>query len=220
MASISIDKLVETVPVLSRFDADFLKRIAQKTSLLTLLKGDSLFREGDTCNHYIFIVAGKLRIQKVTEDGHEIVLYRLGKGQECNLTNTCLLGGQQYAAEAIADIETEVMQLPKLAFHQALEEIPDFREDIFKNIRQGMNNLLNLVQEVAFDNMDHRLATALLEHGGDNIEVKITHQSLASELGTAREVVSRLLKEFERHGWVELYRGKIKIVDHNQLAKL
>lgn len=220
MPSITVNKLVETVSVLNRFDNQFLERIAQKTTALTLKKGNSLFREGDTCNHYIFIVSGRLRIQKVTEGGHEIVLYRLGKGQECNLTNTCLLGGQQYAAEAIADEETEVLQLPKLAFHQALEEIPDFREDIFQSIRHGMNNLLNLVQEVAFDNMDHRLATALLEHGGDKVEVKITHQALASELGTAREVVSRLLKEFERHGWVELFRGKIKIIDHNQLSKL
>jgi len=220
MSCITVDKLIVTVPALSRLDTCRLERIAQSTQVLKLSKGDVLFREGDSCNHYFFIIDGKLRIQKVTSGGKELILYRLGKGQQCNLTNTCLLGGTQYDAEAIAETRSEILKLPRQAFHQVLEDVPEFREIIFMNIRKGMNNLMNMVQEVAFDNMDRRLAVALLKHAGKKAEIKITHQALASELGTAREVVSRLLKEFERHSWVKLHRGTINILDHDQLSKL
>jgi len=220
ISCITVDKLIATVPALSGLDAGRLEQIAQSTQVIKLSKEDALFREGDCCNYYYFIIEGSLRIQKLTSGGNELILYRLGKGQQCNLTNTCLLGGNQYDAEAIAETEAEMLKLPRLAFHQVLEDVPEFREVIFKNIRQGMNNLMNMVQEVTFDNMERRLAVALLKHAGNTTKVKITHQSLASELGTAREVVSRLLKEFERHGWVKLYRGAIDILDHEQLSKL
>lgn len=220
MACITIDTLIETLPALNGLDHEDLKKIAQKTSVITLSQGKSLFREGDTCKNYYFVISGTLRIQKVTPSGNELILYRLKKGEECNLTNTCLLGGEHYDADAVAEFESMVAQLPKAEFDQALAKIPEFRETIFQNIRQGMNSLLNLVQEVAFDNMDHRLAVVLLKHGSDLRIINTTHQALASELGTAREVVSRLLKEFERHGWVKLSRGKIEITDHGQLAKV
>ncbi len=220
MACITIDTLIETLPALKGLDTEQLKSIAQQTTVLTLLQGKSLFREGDSCKNYYFVITGMLRIQKVTPSGNELILYRLKKGQECNLTNTCLLGGEHYNAEAVAEVPSMVAQLPKAEFDQALAKIPEFRETIFQNIRHGMNSLLNLVQEVAFDNMDHRLAVVLLKHGSESPIIKTTHQALASELGTAREVVSRLLKEFERHGWVKLSRGKIEVIDPQQLANV
>jgi len=220
MYCIMVDQLVVTVPVLSGLDSCRLEQIAKSTQVINLSIGDTLFREGDCCNYYYFIIEGTLRIQKLTSEGNELILYRLGKGQQCNLTNTCLLGGNQYDAEAIAETQAEVLKLPRLAFHQVLEDVPEFREIIFDNIRQGMNNLMNMVEEVTFDNMERRLAVALMKHAGDTTRIKITHQSLASELGTAREVVSRLLKEFERHGWVKLYRGAIDILDQKRLSRL
>ena len=217
MAAVAIDIAAHLMEC--GFDGGLARELARHARIVRLPKGEMVFHEGDVCDSFLLVVSGCLKVQKIASDGREIVLYRVEKGEECTLTSACLLGGHNHAAEAVAETESEVLLLPRISFFQLLEHQPQFRSIIFKNIEHGMSGLLDLVQEVAFDQMDHRLAAALLKQSHDAI-VKTTHHELASDLGTAREVISRLLKEFEHHGWVKLNRGSIEIVDKEALTEL
>ncbi len=220
MHRITAEKLLEIMPSLKRLDPGLLHKTAQLSHLIKLSPGQPLFNQGELCNNYITITKGKISIQKITPDGHEIVLDTLVQGQQCNLATTCLLGGVHYPAEAIAKTDSECLLLPRQQFHEILEQAPEFRRQIFKNIEDGMHNLVNLLQEVAFGHMDRRLAKLLLQHSAEQNPINSTHQTLATELGTAREVISRLLKAFERNEWISLKRGKIIIKQPKALQKL
>ena len=183
--------------------------------------GESVFRDGEACQNYLLVLAGSIRVQKVSEGGHEIALYHVGPGQTCEVTTSCLLANKHYTAEAVAETEVDAIFISKLHFMEAVTRVTGFRNFIFSSLDKGLADLLSLLEEVAFTPMDQRLAQVLLKKllAPDN-HIKITHHELAAELGTAREVVSRLLKEFERQGWAKLHRGHIQILDINALRHL
>jgi CRP/FNR family transcriptional regulator len=212
--------LLQRFPALQHLDAPSREHLLTQASLHRHHTGERLFLEGDSCNYFILLLSGSLRIQKLTDSGHEIVLYHIKPGQSCRLTNTCLVGGQRYPAEAVAETDVELLRIPKTAFKQAFEQSTTFRSEILASIDVAISNLVRLVEEVAFGHLDQRLAQLLLERSHQNPSIRITHQQLAVELGTAREVVSRLLKEFERHGWLRLQRGSIDIIEPDKLAEL
>jgi CRP/FNR family transcriptional regulator len=155
-----------------------LQRLVAAAPLLQVPAGVSVFRAGDACERYLMVLEGSVRVQKLAENGREIVLYRVAAGETCVLTTSCLLAGERMA------------------------------------------ELMTLVEAIAFGRMDSRLAQRLLALGRSAARVTITHQQLAAELGSAREVISRLLKEFERHGVIALERGEIAILDPAALARL
>jgi len=136
------------------------------------------------------------------------------------LTTICLMGSQEYPAEGIAETDVELAMLPLAAFEQALTASNGFRHFVMGSIGQRICDLMQLVEDVAFGRMDARLARLLLKRIRHQESLDCTHQDLAFELGTAREVVSRLLKDFERKEWVSLSRGKIKLRDPKALAKV
>lgn len=183
-------------------------------------KDDMLFREDSHCESFILVVSGRLKVRKLIPNGHEIVLYQIEAGQECSLSCHCLLAGHNYQAEAIAESNGSALMLPRDTFLQLLAQQPLFTSLVFKNSDREMSELLNVIQDLAFDHMDHRLAAALLKQGLDHNSINTTHQQLAQDLGTAREVVSRLLKEFEHRGWVKLHRGRIEFTNKQALARL
>lgn len=203
----------------SGIEADLALLLARHARSVRLARGEWLFREGDECDSFVVVISGSLRIQKMSDHGHELALSRVESGQECNLASICLLGGRRYPAEAVAEQESELLLVSRSDFFRLLEQQPGFRSLIYKNIEHGMTELLGLVQEIAFEQMDHRLAAALLKRSHMESVVKATHMELALELGTAREVISRLLKGFERDGWIRLRRGQIEIVDRGALAR-
>jgi len=177
-----------------------------------------LFRDGSACNAYVLVVSGSIRVQKMDPDGHEIVLYRVEDHQSCMLTTTCLIGHQDYPAEGIAETDVELVVLPAEIFQTALAESEGFRRFVMHAIGQRIADLMALIEEVAFARMDVRIARLLLTRNMDALD--ITHQEISAELGTAREVVSRVLKIFEGHGWVSLGRGCIRILDKKGLKSL
>ena len=201
-------------------DASWLTAM-QKAQTLTVPQGAVLFRDGDACSNYVLVVDGSIRVQKIDIQGREIVLYRVEDGQTCMLTTSCLLGGQAYPAEGIAESEVSLVLLPIDAFDNTLSQSTAFRRFVMAQIGRRIGDLMALVEDVAFGRMDERLARLLTkrvrEHGN---EVSCTHQELAFELGTAREVVSRLLKDFEHKGWLKLQRGKVLISSTDELQEL
>jgi CRP/FNR family transcriptional regulator len=182
--------------------------------------GTSVFHSGDACRHYLFVLDGSVRVAKIAENGREIVLYRVGRGETCLLTTTCLIAREQYPAEGVTETEVRAVALPDKVFHEALATSAEFRAFVFAAFGARLTELMLLVEAVTFGRGDARLARRLLESADASGEVVATHQELAAELGTAREVVSRFLKEFEHRGLVRLARGHLVIADRAGLQAL
>jgi len=188
------------------------RRAATQAQVMSVPRGAVLFRDGDVCQGYVFVIDGAVKVQKMDTQGREIVLYRVEEGQTCMLTTSCLIGNQPYPAEGIAETDVKLAMLPASTFERAVSDSAEFRRFVLASIGRRIGDLMMLVEDVAFGRMDVRLAKLLLRLGGESGGVlSLTHQELATELGTAREVVSRLLKDFERKGWLALSRGRITI---------
>ncbi len=192
---------------------------ADKAMRMQVKQGSVLFRDGDACNGYVLVVSGSIRVQKIDPQGHEIVLYRVEEGQSCMLTTTCLLAKQDYPAEGVAETDVDLVLLPLDAFDAALAKSPSFRRFVMANIGHRISDLMLLLEDVAFGRKDVRLAGFLRKNASKNGDVlEFTHRQLAVELGTAREVVSRLMKDFERKGLVSLGRNRITVLRLDLLA--
>lgn len=176
------------------------------------------YREGTPCGAYVLRLAGQSRVYKMSSSGREILLYRVGSGETCVLTTTCLLGNSDYPASTIVEEAIRDVIVPAAAFNQLMVESKVFRRFVMQNYGALISDLIVLLDEVAFHSLDVRLAKLLLEE--PSTQINRTHQQLAAELGTAREVVSRQLKRFEQKGWVALGRGHVEILDRAALEKL
>jgi len=187
--------------------------------LMKVPGGTVLFRDGDDCQGYVFVLSGSVRVQKMDPEGREIVLYRVEEGQTCMLTTSCLLGGRPYPAEGVAEEETELAMLSPNRLDSLLSNTA-FRRFVLSMISLRVADLMTLIEDVAFGRMDVRLARRLLELDNGSGELRLTHQQLATELGTAREVVSRLLKDFERRKMVTLGRGIVLLPESKTLREL
>ncbi|MFQ5519169.1 MAG: Crp/Fnr family transcriptional regulator [Mariprofundus sp.] len=196
--------------------------VTQELSALQTMrvpKGAVLFRDGDVCQGYVFVLDGSVRVQKMDPEGREIVLYRVEDGQTCMLTTSCLLADKAYPAEGIAEDETELVLIPAKRFDDLLADSA-FRKFVLGMISDRIADLMALIEDVAFGRMDVRLARRLLELDDGTQALKLTHQQLATELGTAREVISRILKDFEGHGFVVLRRGEVRLTHLKALKQL
>jgi len=191
---------------------------ASSAQTMRVKPGYVLFRDGSACKAYVLVISGSIRVQKIDPEGREIVLYRVEDHQSCMLTTTCLIGHQDYPAEGIAETDVELVVLPAEIFQTVLAESEGFRGFVMHSIGQRIADLMALIEEVAFARMDVRIARLLLIRNMN--ELHVTHQEISAELGTAREVVSRVLKIFEGRGWISLGRGCIRILDKGGLESL
>ncbi len=173
--------------------------------------GDVVFRAGDDCRGLPMVVSGSVRVQMLGASGHGIVLYRMGPDDLCTLSIGCLMAGRRYRAEAHIEEVAEALLVPRTFFEQLLAASAEFRRRVMASYGKRLDDLMLLVEEVAFGRLDQRLLEWLKTHAS-NGPALITHQELAVELGTAREVISRLLKDFERQGRVRLARGRVEYV--------
>lgn len=205
-------------PALKALDDAAWMALRHAAHVLTLPAGTFAFRAGDACENYLLVLDGSVRVQKLAENGREITLYRLEGGDACVLTTSCLLAHERYPAEGVAETDVIAAAIPRPTFLHALDHSPGFRRFVFTGYGERLSDLILLVEEVAFGRIDSRLATRLLALAGESDMVETTHQELAAELGTAREVVSRQLKDFERRGLVRLLRGRIQIIDRHTLG--
>jgi len=212
---------LKAFPELQHISESNWQRTAEQAQVMNVPKGTVLFRDGDVCQGYVFVSDGAVRVQKMDPQGREIVLYRVEDGQTCMLTTSCLIGGEAYPAEGVAETDVTLAMLPAPVFEMAMAESAAFRRFVLASIGRRIGDLMMLVEDVAFGRMDVRLARLLLKRTREsNGVLSCTHQELSTELGTAREVVSRLLKDFERKGWVELSRGQVKVKEAQALGEL
>ncbi len=187
---------------------------------LRLQPGTQAFGCGAPCEAYVLVVAGGIRVRLLGRNGREVLLYRVGPGEPCILTTSCLLAHQRYPAEGVAERDTHMVALPAPAFHQGLQASDRFRRFVFASFGDRLADLLRRIDEVAFERLESRLARALTRRAGAGNPLPVTHQDLAAELGTAREVVSRELRRLQERGLISQGRGRITLLDPEGMAAL
>ncbi|MFP3873271.1 MAG: Crp/Fnr family transcriptional regulator [Thiohalophilus sp.] len=207
-------------PELAADDTPAMQSLREHAALARLPAGQPVFHVGNACEQYLLVVAGSVRVRMITESGREAVLYRVGPGQTCILTTSCLLAGEHYPAEGITDTEVEALTLRRREFETGLDGSATFRRFVFASLGQRLADVIRRIDEVAFQSVERRLARYLLAHADSQGCLHVTHQDLASELGSAREVVSRHLKRLEARGLLRLQRSSITLVQHDSLATL
>jgi CRP/FNR family transcriptional regulator len=213
-------ELTEAFPELRSLEESSLSTLRSAARSVHVPEGTVLFREGSSCESFIFVLSGAVRVQMISDLGREIVLYRVERGETCVLTTTSLMSGTDYAAQGKAENDVDAVAIPSASFRELMARSAVFRKFVFSAFSTRISDLLLLIEEVAFRRIDVRLAQLLLERCGQNGCVRATHHDLAVELGTAREVVSRQLKEFERRSWVSLHRGYVEILDRLPIREL
>jgi CRP/FNR family transcriptional regulator len=171
-----------------------------------------IYAEGDSCSAIAFVLSGEVRVYKIGQTGREITLYEIGPGETCILNASCILSGQTYPANAVTLSDTGLFLVPSAEFRRLISEHEEMREFVFMLLSRRLSGVMELVEEVTFGRMDERLMDYLVEKSADN-RLETTHQKIANDLGTSREVVSRLLKDLERKGRVQLSRNAVTLLD-------
>lgn len=207
-------------PGLRKLEPTIAGPLIENSKVVTLAAGTRIFGPGQSPEAYLLLLDGTVRVQQVSETGREIVLYRVSAGESCALTTACLMGYEEYQAEGIAETNVQAVAIPRTTFDDLIARSAAFRRFVFTAFSTRVTNLFKIIDEVAFSRIDIRLAQKLLELAGKQDRVALTHQQLASELGTAREVISRQLHEFQRRNWISATRGEINLLSPQDLQKL
>ena len=203
-------RVLELYSVFAELPDRDLDRLLANASYMKAPAGTVLFDEDQACGGFPILLSGSVRVIKASVTGRELHLYHVMPGDACILTTSCLLGQDPYRARGIVREDVEMVVLPPHAFRQMFLQLEPFRDHVFQGFSQRMTDLLELVSAVTFQKLDQRLAAALV---AKSTPIRITHQALADELGSLREIISRLLKSFADQGWVRLGREQIEILD-------
>lgn len=210
------ERIAALYPVLQALPAALGARLAAEAHAMTVPAGTVLFDERQPCQGFPFILEGGIRVAKLAANGRELPLYRVLPGESCIITSSCLLGHADYNARGVTEGPTTLVLVPRALFDALLAETA-FRDFVFHLFSERIAELMQLVEEVAFRKLDQRLAALLL---GKGRQLHTTHQQLADELGSVREMVSRLLKGFADQGLVRLGREQIEILDPAGLRRI
>ena len=214
------DDWLRRFPQFEDLDDGARETLASRSRLVSLPTDETVFAPGAPADHFLLLLRGTVRVQMISADGHEIVLYRAHGGESCVLTTACLLSAQTYDAEGITECAVDAIAVPRVVFDELMAESAVFRRFVIRDYASRIASLLHVVEEVAFERVDRRLAQKLLAFADATGNLASTHQQLAVELGSAREVVSRQLKDFENRGWLALGRGRILLRDLDNLERL
>ncbi len=195
-------------PSLAKGPDQALNQLLESAQAVTLAQNSFVFRSGDLCENFVLLLDGSIRVQLVSAAGREITLYRIVSGGSCVLTTSCLLSNEHYPAEAVAETDIVALAVPRTMFQEAFENSKLFRDFVFGGFSARLTDVIHRIEQLALNSVEARLVAALLnlEKSG---QIRVTHQKLAVELGTAREVVSRHLKVLESRGIVSLGRNQV-----------
>ncbi len=194
-----------------------LQALAARSPLLRVPAGTRLFDAGQACPGFPVLLEGSVRVGLASPDGRQLELYRVEPGELCVVSATCLFAGRTSLAVGEARSETLLRLIGPADFEQLCEQDPAVRRYVMGLLAERMAELFAFVEAVAFQRLDQRLATLLLARGPVLAQ---THQQLADELGTVREIVTRLLRRFERDGLLRLGRERIELLDPEGLRSV
>lgn len=195
-------------------DSALFKELSQFGDYVKLPPGQHICREGNQCSHLALVLSGTARVYKLGESGKEITLYRVEGGESCVLTLSCIVTEKLFPAFAISETDVEAIIIPTAKVRSWMEQQPAWRNYAWSLIASRLADVISLVEEITFKRMDERLNDYLQQlqqqHGN---RLQVTHQQIAADLGTSREVISRLLKDLQQQGVLSLGRGQILLTD-------
>lgn len=207
----------QSIPALASLPDALHASVAEQLQPITAPAGATLFDVGTACQALPLVLEGRIRVSKRAESGREISLYHVHPGELCIVTVGCLLGASAYPASGCTETPLRALALPRPAFMTLLHAHAPFREWVFRIFSERITGLMQLVEAVAFQRLDQRLAGWLLARAP---VATASHQAIADELGSVREFISRLLRQFETQGLVRLGRERVEILDAAGLAAL
>jgi CRP/FNR family transcriptional regulator len=213
-------KISKLFPFLNEEDIPELDEFKKNAINSKIPQGKIITLEGDSCDYLSFVISGVVRVYKIGETGREITLYRLYEGDSCILTASCIVSNSTFPAFSVAESDVEVFSIPSALFSAWIKKYDVWQKFIFNLVSKRLGDIISVVEEIAFRHIDVRIAdklSKLYEENGN--PVKITHQELASDIGSSREVISRILKDFEEKQIVIISRGSIEIMDINCLKE-
>jgi CRP/FNR family transcriptional regulator len=222
MINQEIAKTIASIfPSWEKFNTAMKMDFLTQSNSICLPAGQFICLEGDICNHLPIIISGSARVYKIGESGREITLYHLERGDSCIMTASCIVSQKNFPAFAVSETEVEAITIPASILREWVKDNSCWQEYIFGLLSQRLANVIEIVEEVAFRRMDCRIASYLLNNGGNNSNtLRITHEAIARELGSSREVVSRILKTFEKQELLSLSRGTIQLKNYQKIVKI
>jgi CRP/FNR family transcriptional regulator len=209
----NFSRIANSLPFLRAADPNLLEEFRQLAFFTRIPEGRDVFIEGDSVDAIALLISGVVRVYKIGEMGREITLYRFGNGESCILTANAILNQKTFPAVAVVESEAEAVMVPADAFRDWVRRYDFWREFVFDLLSQRLSSVMSIVDEVVFRRMDARIAALLLVRTRPGGRIQITHQGIASELGTSREVVSRILEGFASAGLISSSRGQVAILD-------
>lgn len=211
---------LESFPSLRLLPGALQAELIAGSRVVEIPAGGRIFGPGQGPESFLLVLDGVVRVSQVSESGREIVLYRVTPGESCTLTTACLVGEEDYQADGVAETAVRAVAVPRRLFDSLIATSAEFRRFVFTAFGRRVTSLLRVIEDVAFARIEVRLAQRLLQLGDGTGRVAVTHQELANELGSAREVVSRHLTEWQRRGLIRGQRGAVEIADWQALVRL
>ncbi len=211
------ERLSRAIPFLQRADVSLIQDLKRESQFVRIPAGRDVFVEGDRVDGIALLLSGVVRVYKIGETGREITLYRFGLGQSCILTANAILSNRSFPAIATVEEEAEAVIVPADRFRTWVNKYDLWREFVFDLLSDRLSTVMAVVDEVVFQRMDRRVASWLLNQARVRNPMRVTHQEIAAELGSSREVISRILEDFSKEGLIELGRGTIEVRDFERL---
>ena len=210
-------RIAQALPFLQRAEPQLVHEFQQAATLAKIPAGKDVFLEGGRVDGIALLISGVVRVYKIGETGRQITLYRFGNGQSCILTANAILSQKTFPAVATVEKDAEAVMIPADVFRKWVGTYDIWREFVFDLLSQRLSSVMEIIDEVVFQRMDARLATLLLTRSRTQNPMQITHQEIAAELGSSREVISRLLEDFSERGFVSVSRGEVELLDAEEL---
>ena len=211
------NQIARAIPILQRADVPLINELKREAQFARIPAGQDIFVDGDRVDGIALLLSGVVRVYKIGETGREITLYRFGLGQSCILTANAILSQKSFPAIATVEEDAEAVMIPADVFRGWVNRYDLWREFVFDLLSERLSTVMAVVDEVVFKRMDRRVASLLLNQAKVRNSLRITHQEIAAELGSSREVISRILEDFSREGLIESGRGTIEILDFGGL---
>jgi len=210
-------RIAQTLPFLDEAPPRLIQEFKDHTYLYSIPAGKDIFIEGDYPDSLALVISGVVRVYKLGHTGREITLYRFGLGESCILTANAILSERSFPAIATAEEDIEAVIVPAKRFREWVKKYDPWRAFVFDLLSDRLSSVISIIDEILFQRMDQRLASWLLENADLESAIEVTHQEIADELGSSREVISRILEDFNQEGLIETGRGAITLIDIEDL---
>lgn len=212
-----LNRLTLALPFLTRADSSLINELKREAQFARIPAGHDVFVDGDRVDGIALLLSGVVRVYKIGETGREITLYRFGVGESCILSANAILSQKSFPAIATVEEDAEAVMISAEIFRSWVNKYELWREFVFDLLSERLSTVMAVVDEVVFKRMDRRVASWLLNQAKVQNPMRVTHQEIAAELGSSREVISRILEDFSKEGLIESGRGTIEVLDFEGL---